>query len=372
MIPYFVTYSTTFLIVWILEKQRRIKNTTALAVCFLFIAAVILALLAAFRADTIGTDVQTYVIRFFEGAKTYNSFKGYLSFYPLDYVEPGYKLFNYIVSRFTSDIRVLHFCIALFDLFFVLAYLWENRTKVSISIGLLVYMLMIYNICFNVVRQTMAICVCLYAFNSARDRKIVKFSLLIILAFLFHRSSVIMFITYPLVVFLDGASNHKKTRLIGLGVLISVVFLVFINSVVSLLIKYGVFPVKFSHYIGNAFTLSRFGAFIFVIPIVVIFIMYRNVYYERDSFNAVLFFYVFLWPILAQLDSVSDQFGRMAYYFIVANIGIYAQLPMIKKEVKNKTNIKVLEVMLVGYLVMYWIINYVIWNVGNTVPYIYR
>ena len=194
MLPYIVTYTLTFIVAWVIEKTRCIRNTKVLAVVFLGMLAAFLSLLAAFRADSIGTDVQTYVIRFFDGARKYKSFKDYLSFYPLDYVEPGYKLINFVISRFTDDIRFLHFFIAFFDVSFIMAYLWENKSKMSFSIGVLVFMLMLYNTCFNAVRQTMAICVCLYAFNSARDRRLKKFVVLILLAFLLHRSSLIMIV----------------------------------------------------------------------------------------------------------------------------------------------------------------------------------
>lgn len=369
MLPYIVTYTLTFIVAWVIEKTRCIRNTKVLAVVFLGMLAAFLSLLAAFRADSIGTDVQTYVIRFFDGARKYKSFKDYLSFYPLDYVEPGYKLINFVISRFTDDIRFLHFFIAFFDVSFIMAYLWENKSKMSFSIGVLVFMLMLYNTCFNAVRQTMAICVCLYAFNSARDRRLKKFMVLILLAFLLHRSSLIMIVIYPLVWFFNQKSIEEKIRWIYLLTIISIGVLFFINGIVLFLIRIGLFPIKFSHYVGNAFSLSRLSAFIFVLPVVLLFILYKKKYIKWDSYNAVLFLLALLWPVLAQLDSVSDQFGRMAYYFIVANIGIYAQIPKLKYTVKHKSNIYILVCLLVVFLISYWILNYYIWRVGSTVPY---
>ena len=371
MVPYIASFTTAFILAWISEKERHIKNTKRLAQVLLVFSAVVLSALAAMRADSIGTDVQTYVIRFFNGARGYSSFIKYLSFFPLDYVEPGYKLFNYVISRFTDDIKVLHFCIALFDLSFVLTYLWENRKKMSVSLGLLVFMLMLYNVGFNAVRQTMAVCVCLYAFNSARDRKLKKFLLLILIAGMFHRSAVVMAITYPLVAIFEKRKIKESNRLIGIIAVISVVVLLFDNSIVGVLIRVGIFPVKFSHYIGNSFSLSRMSAFIFLIPVIVVFKIYENKYYEIDRFNMVLLLYVILWPILAQLDSVSDQFGRMAYFFSVANIGIYAQIPIVQKRVRNKSNTRIVSYMIILFLIGYWILNFYVWKVGSTVPYLF-
>ena len=40
--------------------------------------------------------------------------------------------------------------------------------------------------------------------------------------------------------------------------------------------------------------------------------------------------------MFAQLDSVSLQFGRMAYNFMIANIVLYAQIPKLSYDRKNQ------------------------------------
>ena len=65
MVPYIASFTTAFILAWISEKERHIKNTKRLAQVLLVFSAVVLSALAAMRADSIGTDVQTYVIRFF-------------------------------------------------------------------------------------------------------------------------------------------------------------------------------------------------------------------------------------------------------------------------------------------------------------------
>ena len=372
MIPYFCVFSTAFLLVCLTEFERHIKNTKAIQLLFLFLALVVLSLLAAFRGDDVGSDVHTYVIRFFDGAKSSSGFLDYLSFNTNEYVEPGYKFINYIVSRFTGDLRVLHFCIMFINATFICAYLWENRSKMSISLGMLVFMLMQYNYCYNAVRQSMAICVCLYSLNSARDRKLIKYCILMLLAFLFHRSSLIMCFTYPLIGLLKKRPDHEKKWLIFILSLVSGVSLIFVNSIVAICIKIGVFPVKFLHYIGNSFSISRLSVLVFVIPAALLLIMYRSSYFESDLSNYVLCFYIVLWPLLAQLDSVSDQFGRIALFFSIANIGIFAQFPKFKSKIQHRNNYFIFLLLIVSFLLVYWIVNYAVWNVGETVPYIFK
>lgn len=371
MVPYIAAFTIAYIFAF-LSESRSVRKTKILSYLFLFFAAAIISLLAALRADTIGTDVKTYVIKYFNEAGNSNSFIKYLAFLPDEAVEPGYKLFNYIIARFTDDIRVLLFLISFFDVSFVLAYLLENKKKLSVSFGLLVYMFMQYNIGFNAVRQTMAVCVCLYSFNAARDRKLIKFIILMAIALSFHISAVIMIISYPLAAIFEKRTKQDKNKLIFIITSVSVVILICINTIIAFFVRAGLFPEKFNQYKGANFSISRFSAFIFLIPAFILFLLYKKKYFANDKFNAVLFLYVILWPITAQLDSVSNQLGRIAFYFNIANIGIYAQLPKIKHSVRNKTTIKIITLLIAIFLFFYWFMNYCVWNVGQTVPYVFR
>ena len=213
------------------------------------------------------------------------------------------------------------------------------------------------------------LCICLYSFNAARDRNLKKFIILMLAAMSFHRSSLLMVITYPLAIIFNKCTLREKTRLIWILALMSVFVLTFINTIVAFFINSGVFPVKFSHYIGERYSVSRLSALFFAFPAILIFILYKKNFFKIDSFNAVLVLYIVLWPILAQLDSVSDQFGRMAFFFNIANIGFYSQLPAIQKLSNNKFNFLIIRPLVAVFLIIYWYVSFNIWGVGETIPY---
>lgn len=143
-----------------------------------------------------------------------------------------------------------------------------------------------------------------------------------------------------------------------------------VNKIVYILIKIRVFPVKFSHYIGTGFGISRFSVIVFFIPVLFIMLVYRKRLYKYDSLNPVVFFYLILWPMFAQLDSVSSQFGRMAYSFMTANIVLYAQIPKLFLIEKNRSNTIILSAGTIFFWIMFWVVNFCIWGVGETFPYI--
>ena len=74
-----------------------------------------------------------------------------------------------------------------------------------------------------------------------------------------------------------------------------------------------------------------------------IYFFYRKKLYKSDVLNPVLFCYIILWPIFAQLDSVSDQLGRLSLGFLLANIAIFAQVPKLPKLKKNGIDRKLIS-----------------------------
>lgn len=371
VIPYIATFVPACILIIMAEHYRKIKDTQhILPQILLILACFCLAMLAALRGDTIGTDVRTYVIRYFSYARIESNFFYYIKAFEVDSVEPLYMLFNWIVARFTDNVRVWYFFIEFWDMAFIIAFLWENRKKYSLPMGAFVMMMMFYNISFNAIRQMMALSVCLYSFSAVRDKKIKKFIFLMLIAILIHRSTVILLATYPLCRIFENKSLVSIDITIIKYLFVSLIGLLLVNKIIYILIKIRLFPVKFSHYIGTGFGISNFSAIIFLIPVLFILLLYRRRLYQYDSLNPVIFFYLILWPMFAQLDSVSLQFGRMAYNFMMANIVLYAQIPKLVLLDKNESNTIILSIGAVFFWILFWIINFYVWNVGETFPYI--
>jgi hypothetical protein len=373
MIPYAGTFLLSYILVYIAERRVKKKEKSIFALILILVVCVLLSVLAAIRDNRIGTDVLTYVNRYFKAATNATHFSDYIRMFASDSVEPIYFLINFITARFTDSVRVIYFIIELWDTVFVALFLWENRKNASMLLGFFVFTMMLYNISYNAVRQTMALCVCLYSFNAARDKRIKKYLLLMLLAFLIHRSSIIMIITYPLMRMFENKSSQRKDSLLILSILIAIAGLLFVNVIVEVLIKIGIFPAKFSLYVGMDYSLTSLGAFAYLVPILIIMFLYRKKLYEMDQMNAVMFLYLFVWPLFAQLDSVSDQFGRLAFGFMLSNISIYSQLPYLKTEMLNsvrKRNVNVLIIISIAFWMLYWYMNFCIWNVGQTYPYV--
>lgn len=74
------------------------------------IGVIVLSILAGLRGPNIGADVRTYVLPSWNRILEFSSVKEVIDKH---YMEIGYELLEYLVSRFTSDVHWLHFVTAL-------------------------------------------------------------------------------------------------------------------------------------------------------------------------------------------------------------------------------------------------------------------
>lgn len=154
------------------------------------ILAIILILVAGLRYR-VGTDYPAYYKGFILYAETF-----WESLKNLD--EPGYRLMCYILSFFTKEPAVSILFASLITIGLSLAVIFNYTDKIILAVLFFVF-LGCWHGSFNAVRQCMAAAIAFCGFQYARDKKFVKYILIILLAFLFHRSAIIMLPLYFLI-----------------------------------------------------------------------------------------------------------------------------------------------------------------------------
>ena len=157
---YIISFSFSLLLLCLAEK---IKRRSGYAVSF--IALMIPCFLAAFRADTVGTDVRVYLIPMFENAKNSHGIvdfwgRSWVQVYTRRYVasiEIGFSLLVYIIAKIFSSLYVLQFCIQMLTIVPV----WQALDKLSdylnkriVVVGMMVYYAMCYNYSLNLMRHS--------------------------------------------------------------------------------------------------------------------------------------------------------------------------------------------------------------------------
>lgn len=211
---------------------------------YLVVALGVLAFMTMFRASTVGNDTQEYILAYLSVART----PDIAAYIASSVIEPAYLLWNWLISRFTSDPQ------ALFVLTGTVVYLSIGRFlyKWVPAPGLVVFALVtmhLFGTYLFTMRQTMAQAVLLFAFDFAYERKPVRFALLCVAAMQFHMAVLFFLLVYPVVNSKtgDGDAGARQVRLLLLagGV---VAIMVCFDGVLGVLMR--LFP-KYQYYLGG-------------------------------------------------------------------------------------------------------------------------
>lgn len=152
-------------------------------------------ILLIFRSEKVGADLLNYHKLFIETSKVsfgdlfIQGFEGK--------IEPGYYFLSKIVTLFTYDFRVVIVISAIFSLVPILV-LYYFTAKQNAYLSLVIFLsLGLFSIYFSAIRQVMAIAFVVPAYFLTKEKKLLPFLLIVFFAFLFHRSSLIILLMYP-------------------------------------------------------------------------------------------------------------------------------------------------------------------------------
>lgn len=134
-----------------------------------------------------GTDWDAYY-SFFTSNETYAEFKSYL-------FEPFFTLLNYIIKSITDKYYILLMVLSLIIFTLKSKIIWMYSPYPYMSI-LILYALYRGDIFF--VRETIAIALCLYSIKYIVQQKKIHYVVCIVIASLFHASSIIFILAYYL------------------------------------------------------------------------------------------------------------------------------------------------------------------------------
>lgn len=167
-----------------------------------FIGALVPVLvLIAFKSPEIGSDTSGYLLSY-ETLGQYGTFesiedRGY------GRVELGYKYFIYFLSRIYTIPQTLLFAVGCFVCYALYKFIGDNAQNKCLLLFLFVTM-GFFQFAMSGIRQTLAISITLLSYRYIKERKFYWFVSLMILAWLFHKSSLVFAPIYFI-------ANHEIT-----------------------------------------------------------------------------------------------------------------------------------------------------------------
>lgn len=271
------------------------KNRWAM---FLFFMG--LAFLLMFRHETVGTDTRNYIVYF-----------NY--FLKLDWaevgkwgLEAGFSYYNKIISLISQEPRF--FLVVTSIVTVALIYPTYKRLCLDPSLTIVLFCTMsTFVMMFSGLRQILAVCLGVVAYEFTRNKKLIPFILTVILAMMFHTSAFMLGFMYPL--------YHAKITRKWLFVVVPAMIIVFIfneqifTSLIFLLAQY-------TEYDG---TITQTGAYtmiiLFVVFAVFAFVIPDEKLLDKEAIglrNFLLFSVVL--QMFAPLHTIAM---RMNYYYII-------------------------------------------------------
>lgn len=354
-------YITLFGICWIISLiWNKFKKNKKISIILMIIICAIISVFAGYRDLTIGTDVMIYANTIIEFLN-----KGW----NIEYmgIEPAYVQIAKMVVGIGGNTNTLLLFTAIIIDFFILLAGFQRKNEIDLSLFTLTFLNIFFGISLNLMRQSIAISIFIFAYHFIEEKKPIKYFLLIFIAYLFHRSAIILFFIYPLY-WLIMKNYGKKGKFIEMvTILLTMCILLFMSNILILLNNIGIVPDRIVNYYSyeNYYTLKMNWTSNFVnIGMLVLCNLIFLVDKERKKENSFLTYLTIIGIILFQLGNVIPFAGRIAYYFYFL-IYLYA-IPRATYVLKNRNEIYFFLIVL---LFLYFYITFVYLCISEIMPY---
>lgn len=388
MSVYIITATISCLIIWLEEKvSDKFKKSKKLLLC---IAIIIPACIAGMRADTIGTDVRTYVEPLQYFANSCNNFNEYINYSGTLYngqhllrFEKGYLSLIYICSRLDKGLFLNFFASEVIILSTLIAglYKFNKKYRVSLCLSFFIFLTLFYNSSFNLVRQCIAIFILFYGFNFLIRKEWIKYIITIVIAMLFHNSAIIGVLFLLIYWFLYGRKEKRKSKTENIFnnnylkiICIAIVGLIltFMPIVMKRIFSSSPLFAQYLGYIPDTISLSISQLVVKLPFLIIILIEWKSM---KD--NPLRYFYL----LMAIIDILFSQFsgysalstasafaGRISAY--TSAFYIYSVPNALMLDV-NKNRKIILMFVLILFLIVYWYHFTIVLNYNETFPYVF-
>lgn len=330
------------------------RNSNKDLVFIIFVFCMMFAI-QALRAESIGEDTPAYIAWFQDycNLDQVNSL-----FHPWRDIEIGYSTLNVILSRFTNNPRILITIVSLIIISLHLYFIIKNSKNPFLSI--LLFMGLNYFITSMVSwRQFIAMGIVFWAFPFLLNKKYIKASCIMILAFAFHDTSALFSITLIGVVLLS--KNYMSSFIILIGGTVSLFFINhLLNLVLTLFPAYKIYFGYDSNF-GQIRSIGKLSYIYILVELILISIVLCLKKYHTPKIIGMSSLMA-LSVIVKLLGLYIPHMFRIGYFF---DYFLILLIPELISDTRNGQIIKVST--FAASLLLYF--YYLSTNPGQTVPY---
>ena len=275
---------------------------------YIWICGFLIAFLSAFRSPYVGsTDNYIYVHYHYPALQRFDSFADYynqeLSDYDFLSSEAGFYFTMWAFGRVFKDGQTAIIVSSLLITIATCSFLRRNSKDIPLSLTIYIC-LGLFTFNMNGMRQAMAMSICLFAYEHAKNRKLVPFVLTVLIAMLFHKTAMCFFPMY----FLPMLKNNLGSWLFYIFGLI--MCLLFIDRIIA-----GYYDISGENYADNG---AAEGGGLFVVLLYagsIVITLYNRFILERRSARTALLATLTGFTAYVARYIGSDILERISYYY---------------------------------------------------------
>ena len=185
-------YLSLFLLFIGLYKLAELRESKWL----LSFSIIVPSLFEGLRDDVVGQDMLGYGSQWFDYMDETDSVFTILELAQTP--EYAYHLLIYICKFLSSDIHLFMTACALIKMTIVTSFVWKMRERLSSVLFLFSYYCFFYVTFFSMMRQGIAVAICIYSLVYFVNKNIWKFLLTVVIAYFFHNSAILMLLLIPI------------------------------------------------------------------------------------------------------------------------------------------------------------------------------
>lgn len=332
---------------------------------------------AALRATSVGSDVDYYVVPFFNRAVVSSSYQSYLLRIGGATADPAYALINFVLSRFTDNIAWLFFVVEVIIICFV--YLgFKNMDSVADTwLSMLFFYFTFYNITLSTVRQSCACAIAFWAISrlikNGFNRKNIIISLIIVfIAAQFHSTAYFSILLILIIYF--AHIGRSMFAFFYSTVVICIAIKLFSASVFSILTRWMTFiSIKYANdfFINSSgkgftgyFSTILLGSIVLLIQIIS-FNNETNQLIKSKKRILVIFDMIF---VVSMILISNFAFVPRIMYYLELSWGV--SIAQINKVTRKDSKNQILSILIGIVIVMlYWYYYFCVAGVHGTFPY---
>ena len=202
-------------------------------IIYLVLCAVTIILQMGLRDGTIQLSETGDVVVYFTNCKNAldYSFVEYLATLKKDY---GYYILNWLIAHIFREPQVILFVVPTIICFFSFRFIYKYSDNVYLSV-ILFFTLGFYGFALTAFRQSIAMAICLWAYDYVKKKKIIPFILITLLAASFHQTAIIFLPVYVIGrIKLTEKNVIIYTALLAVAFLFGNIFFDFFNKVFNM------------------------------------------------------------------------------------------------------------------------------------------